>query len=412
MDMKSKNYSRLSIRALFKIGKIFFSMINILFVFSSQKRKYPQNILIIKTHAIGDVLLVTPSIRYIRKTFPNAKISMLIGDWSKEALKGNPYIDEIITFEDSILQKKKIIKLLHLIFQLRQKKYDLCIMFHCNPIIHLMAFLIGVPQRIGFEEGNSGFSLTHKVPMEQGLTGRYMADIYLDLIDSRRIIKRNNGLDFFLKEDEKKFAASILEKYGISKNTLLVSMAPGGGRNPREDVLVKQWSPKGFREVAESIIKDFNGSVIILGSSDDSVIAEEIVDNLSPTPINLCGLTTLRESAALIRKSNLLITNDSAPHHIAVALGVPSITVFGPTMPETFIPEHSRQKHLFVQSKLECSPCYKGLFPGCKEPKCMEHVSVEQVIFLIRKILQIQQNGVNPFPTVSGARRRNYKELI
>lgn len=407
-----KNYSKLYIRFLFHIGELVFSGLNKILSSQSTGKRNPRNILIIKTHAIGDVLLVTPSIRYIRKKFPNAKISMLIGDWSKEALKGNPYIDEIITFEDSILQKKKIIKLLHLIFQLRQKKYDFCIMFHCNPIIHLMAFLIGSPQRIGFEEENSGFSLTHKVPMEQGLTGRYMADIYLDLIDSRRIIKRNNGLDFFLKEDEKKFAASILEKYGISKNTLLVSMAPGGGRNPREDVLVKQWSPKGFREVAESIIKDFNGSVIMLGSADDSVIAEEIVDNLSPTPINLCGLTTLRESAALIGESNLLITNDSAPHHIAVALGVPSITIFGPTMPETFIPDHGRDKHLYVKSKLDCSPCYKGLFPGCKEPKCMEHVSVEQVICLIRKILEIQQNSVNPFPTVSGDRRRSYKELI
>ena len=406
-----KNYSNLSIRFISRIGEVVFSGLNKILSSRSLSKRDPQNILIIKTHAIGDVLLVTPSIRYVREKFSKAKISLLVGNWSKEVIEGNPFIDKLISFDDSILLKKKVIKFLKLIYELRKQKYDLCIMFHCNPIIHLMAFLIGVPQRMGFEEGNSGFSLTHKVPMEQGLTGRYMADIYFDLVDSGRTIKRDNRLDFFLKEDEKKFAASILEKYGIPKNTLLVSMAPGGGRNPREDVLVKQWSPKGFREVAESIIKDFNGSVILLGSSDDRMIAEEIVDNLSPNPINLCGLTTLRESAALIGESNLLITNDSAPHHIAVALGVPSITIFGPTMPETFIPEHSRQKHLFVQSKLECSPCYKGLFPGCKEPKCMEHVSVEQVLSVIRKMLQIQQNTVNPFPPVSGARRLNHKEL-
>src|SRR4030067_2417530 len=136
----ANNYSKFYIKLIFKIGKILFAGLNRISLFFYNGRNTPKNILIIKTHAIGDVLLVTPSIRYIRKRFPNAKISMLIGDWSKEALKGNPYIDEIITFEDSILQKKKIIKLLHLIFQLRQKKYDLCIMFHCNPIIHLMAF--------------------------------------------------------------------------------------------------------------------------------------------------------------------------------------------------------------------------------------------------------------------------------
>lgn len=390
-----KNYSKLYIRFLFLIGELVFSGLNKILSSQSTGKRNPQNILIIKTHAIGDVLLVTPSIRYVRKKFPKAKISMLVGNWAKEVIEENPYIDKLISFDDSILLKKKVTKFLKLIYKLRKEKYDLCIMFHCNPIIHLMAFLIGSPQRMGFEEGNSGFSLTHKVPMEQGLTGRYMADIYFDLVDSGRIIKRNNRLDFFLKEDEKKFAVSILEKYGITKNTFLVSMAPGGGRNPREDVLAKQWSPKGFREVAESIIKDFNGSVIILGSSNDSVIAEEIVDNLSLNPVNLCGLTTLRESAALIGKSNLLITNDSAPHHIAVALGVPSITIFGPTMPETFIPDHGRDKHLYVKSKLDCSPCYKGLFPGCHKPKCMEYISSEDVISLIKNLVTSKKVEMN-----------------
>ena len=134
------NYSKFYIKFLFRAAEVVFLGLNKVFSSRLRDRRDPQNILIIKTHAIGDVLLVTPSIRYVRKKFPNAKISMLIGDWSKEALKGNPYIDEIITFEDLILQKKKIIKLLHLILQLRQKKYDLCVIFHCNPLIHLMAF--------------------------------------------------------------------------------------------------------------------------------------------------------------------------------------------------------------------------------------------------------------------------------
>ena len=388
------NYSKFYGKFLFSAGSLFFAMLNKLFSYRLLNRKDPENILLIKTHAIGDVLLITPSIRHVRQKFPKAKITMLVGNWSKDIIEGNPYINELISFDDSILLKKRIIKILKLIYKLRKEKYDLCIMFHCNPFIHIMAFLIGVPQRMGFEEGNSGFSLTCKVPMEENLTGRYMGDIYRDLVDSEKTFKRDNRLDFFLKEDEKENAASILKKYDISKNDLLVSMAPGGGMNPRENVLAKRWSPEGFREVAESIINDFKGRVIILGSSDDRLIAEEIVDNISPKPVNLCGLMTLRQSAALIRASNLLITNDSAPHHIAVALGIPSITIFGPTMPETFIPEYGRDKHLYVKSKLDCSPCYKGLFPGCREPKCMEYVSAKEVISLIKNIL-INRNSKN-----------------
>ena len=391
----TENYSKFYIKLISSTGKIFFSGLNKLSSFLHRSRGDPQNILIVKTHALGDVLLITPSIRYLRGKFPKAKISMLVGNWAKEVIEENPYVDKLISFDDSILLKKKVIKILKLIYKLRKEKYDLCIVFHCNPIIHLMAFLIGSPQRMGFEEESSGFSLTYKVPMEQGLTGRYMGDIYFDLVDSGKAIKRDNRLDFFLRDDEKKFAVSLLERYGIGKNNLLVCIAPGGGMNPREDVLAKRWSPKGFREVAQSLIKDYNGSVIILGSSGDRLIAEEIVDNISPKPINLCSLLTLRQSAALIGESNLLITNDSAPHHVAVALGIPSITIFGPTMPETFIPDHGRDKHLYVKSKLDCSPCYKGLFPGCNKPKCMEYISAEDVISLIKNLVTSKKVEMN-----------------
>lgn len=382
----ANNYSKLYIKLIFAAGEIFFSGLDRLSSFLHGSRNNPKNILIVKTHAIGDVLLITPSIRYIKEKFPEARISMLVGKWSKDVMEGNPNIDKLITFDDSILLKKKVIKFLKLIYELRKEKYDLCIMFHCNPIIHLMAFLIGASQRMGFEEENSGFSLTCKVPMEQGLSGRYMGDIYFDLVDPEKAVQRDMRLTLVLMEDERKFALSILEKHGITKNNFIVSIAPGGGMNPRENVLAKRWGPEGFREVVKSIINDFNGRVLMLGSSHDKAVAEKIVDGVSQKAANLCGLVTLRQSAALIGESNLLITNDSAPHHIAVAMGVPSITIFGPTMPETFISEHERDKHLYVKSKLDCSPCYKGLFPGCQEPKCMEYVSAKEVISLIRSL--------------------------
>ena len=390
----ANNYSKFYIKLIFKIGKILFAGLNRISLFFYNGRNTPKNILIVKTHAIGDVLLITPSIRYIREKFPESRISMLVGKWSKEVVVGNPYIDKLITFDDSILLNKKVIEFLKLIFQLRKEKYDLCILFHCNPIIHLIAFFIGSSQRMGFEEGNSGFSLTHKVPMEQGLSGRYMGDIYFDLVDPEKTVKRDMRLTLVFMESEKNIAQETLKKYGVTKNSFFVSIAPGGGMNPRENVLAKRWLPSGFKEVAKSIINDFNGKVLILGSSHDRDVGEEISTDIWPKPVNLCGLVTLRQSAALIGESNLLITNDSAPHHIAVALCVPSITIFGPTMPETFIPEHGRDKHLYVKSKLDCSPCYKGLFPGCKEPKCMEYVSANEVIFLIKKIL-INQNTTN-----------------
>ena len=102
------NYSESYIKLIFKAGEILFSGLKRLSLFLHSTKSSPKNILIIKTHAIGDVLLITPSIRHIREKFPEARISMLVGKWSKEVVEGNPYIDKLITFDDSILLNKKI----------------------------------------------------------------------------------------------------------------------------------------------------------------------------------------------------------------------------------------------------------------------------------------------------------------
>ena len=103
-----KNYSNLSIRFISRIGEVVFSGLNKILSSRSLSKRDPQNILIIKTHAIGDVLLVTPSIRYVREKFSKAKISLLVGNWSKEVIEGNPFIDKLISFDDSILLKKRL----------------------------------------------------------------------------------------------------------------------------------------------------------------------------------------------------------------------------------------------------------------------------------------------------------------
>ena len=138
-----------------------------------------KKILVIKTQAIGDVLLTTPSIRALRQKHPEAHITAMVGDWSKDALIGNPYLDDVIPYEDAYLLKFRIGKILRLVNFLRKKHFDKIFMFHPSGYIHFLGFLAGCSQRIGFVRDNSGFSLTEKIPWPENGHHEYVVQTYL-----------------------------------------------------------------------------------------------------------------------------------------------------------------------------------------------------------------------------------------
>lgn len=340
------------------------------------------NILIIKTHAIGDVLWITPSIRKIKEIFPQSKISFLVGNWSKDVLIGNPFIDEIISFDERILLEKKIFRFLNLIRQMRKRRFDRCIIFHSHPFMHFLGFLTGAPARIGFADPKRrSLFLTDPVPQQTGFKkragGRYMPDVYMDVVCfQRHNQKEKYPLEMYLYPEEKESAEAIMSKAGIHKP--FVAVAPGGGVNPRQTVLGKRWPPEYFASIADYLVNKHETTVVLVGGKSDMDVAEKVIENSKYKIHNLCGKTSIREAASIIDKSILLICNDSSLLHIAVALGIPSITMFGPTGPSSCIPPNDSM-HIYNCSILECSPCYIGMDFSCKDVRCMHYISVEDV---------------------------------
>jgi len=342
-------------------------------------------ILIVKTHAIGDLLLVTPSIRAIRGLFPDAEISLLTGAWSAPVLQNNPYIDEIISVDDDILFQRKWMAIWGLVRRLKRKHYDLAFILQPSGKIRFMVFSAMIKERIGLAFEGKGFFLTDPVLWEPKRS-RYIAENYLDVV--RKVGKGDfdTVLDLFLTDDEIMRAERFLKERGIDSRRKLIGIAPGGGKNPRDYVPMKLWGRERFVEVIRKVRGQFDVGVVLFGSEHDREICGYIRSNTPEGVIDTSGEVDLRGLMALIKRCELLLTNDSAPVHFAIALGTPTVTLFGPTNPYTLLPNDPN--HVAITSTVNCSPCYSHeAFPGCDAPCCMDYIDVETVFNVVAKKL-------------------------
>jgi heptosyltransferase-2 len=209
---------------------------------------------------------------------------------------------------------------------------------------------------------------------------------YLDVVQKIEDGNYDTRLDLFLTDSEIEEANKYLGKKGIDKEKKLIGFAPGGGKNPRDFVPMKIWDIGKFADIINRIEKNFNVSIVLFGGKSDIEVCRQIKSETSDKVIDTSGEVALRGLMALIQKCDLLVTNDSAPVHFAVALKTPTVTIFGPTNPYSLLPDDT--KHIAVQSPISCSPCYSHkAFPGCDTPCCMDYIETDDVYNAIVKQL-------------------------
>ena len=371
-----------------KLKKLLFGvlgfLIRVLDAISHKKPPFPpQSICFLRTHAIGDVLLTTAAVRAARLAWPQAHITVLVGQRSRQALEGNPYIDSLESFPEEWWFGKKYGKIFGLTWRMFRKRKDVLVILHASPLIHLWGFLLNAPIRVGFDENGSGFALTHPVVRKEEDYDRYLGDVNLDLVRALGISTADFQLDFFPSADELNAARCFIPTPVGADRRLLLGVAPGGGQNAFEKINVKHWPASHYAELIAELARDHEIDFLLLGDKNDIQIDEivKIVNSYADERIrlvNLKGRTTFRELAALIRHLDIIITNDSSPLHLAVALDKPIVALFGPTANWACFPPGPKRTAL--QSPSHCSPCYTyGRFPGCPDPTCMADLPVKIV---------------------------------
>ena len=346
----------------------------------------PKRILFIKLCCIGDVLFSTPTIRAFRRSFPDAHIAYLIGTWTKDVVSGNPHVNEVIIFDAPYLRVSRI-KRMYLtarcIRQLRRKKFDTAVVFHRTASAGLLTYLSHIKHRIGFDYGGRGFAYTAKIFYDDRV---HEVDRYLSLAQVVGVEPAGIEMEMQPTPAAHAHAEGLLSDAGVSEGDVLVAMQPGGGHNPGAVMPIKQWGWQNFAQLSDELADKYNAKIILIGGKIDFHLAERILSATKNKPINLVGKTTFLQLSAVQQRCRLFIGGDSGPLHIAAAVGIPTVGLFGPSDPRLVAPRG--EKHTCIWKQPNCAPCYtpesvmKGDFESCPTGKleCMKSISIGDVM--------------------------------
>lgn len=340
-----------------------------------------KRILIIQTAFIGDVILTLPLLQLSRKTFPNAEIDFIAIPAAKSILQTHEDVNELIIYDKR--DSDRGIKQFHnMVKKLRGKQYDLALVPHRSLRSATLAFLSRATQRIGFHRSAGKFLLTDIIPYPADGTHEINRNLHLlkpfQIDPSKKVYPRLS----FSDEDEA-IVEKWLERNVPDNSKRVVTIAPGSVWN------TKRWLPERFSEVAD-LLTDEGFKVVLIGGPADVELAGQII-SLSRSPIaNAVGEMSIRQSALLIKKSMLLLTNDSAPMHLAVSVGIRVVAIFGPTITGFGFYPYGEKDIVIETDGLSCRPCGNHGGNACpiKTFDCMKNITSETVANEVLSIIR------------------------
>lgn len=316
--------------------------------------------------------MTTPLIRQTRKNYPDSQIDFLIGSSASKVLINNNYINNTIKFDEKIFIKKDIIKYFSLIKQIRKNKYDLIFVLDKHKAFNLTAKLFGIKERIGFNRGNEGKSLTKKVEYTQE---KHEIIYYLDLLNTIKSANYNDTkLDIFTTKEDKEYARNFFRKNNLIKP---IGICPGGGVNPAQSLPEKIWSAEKFIELIKKL--SIENKIVLVGGPSDQEINDKIQKEVEVS--STISNTTLQQSAEIMRLCKLIICNDSGPMHLASAVNDNIISLFGPTNPKILAPLNKNSQYIWKEK--ESSYNIRGRIS--KNNKSIDKIDVEDIIIKVKK---------------------------
>ncbi|MCK4912200.1 MAG: lipopolysaccharide heptosyltransferase II [Candidatus Omnitrophica bacterium] len=332
-----------------------------------------KRILVIGVNWLGDSLFITPVFKALKSKFPDSYLGVMVVERVKGVFQDNPYIDQVIVFDEKGQHKSFFAKLKFIQF-LKNKKFDTAFFIHRSFTRVLVCFLAGIESRIGYQRLKNSFVLNKKIDPPKGVIHRQ--DHYLYLFEKTGIIIEDKLPSFFIPEGIKLKISSDLESLKEKYNCLI-------GINPLANWDLKRWPRDYFANLADSLAKDFKAAIIFVGTEAERAVIEEIQGIMKQDSFNFCGKTNLKELGALMQNLKLFISNDSGPAHLAASLGVNTVVIFGPTSAEITAPLGGAVK--VIRKDIDCQiPCYKL---DCQDNICLKDLGVEEVYSQARSML-------------------------
>lgn len=345
-----------------------------------------RNILVIQTAFPGDVILTLPMVQQLRKFHPEAGIDLLVTPSSAELLRNHPAIRSALSY-DKRNTESGIGGFLQQVKKIRSLGYGLAIIPHRSIRSASLALAGGIPARIGFETSAGRSLLTGRVPYDPSA---HEVDRNLSLLTAIGLTRPSREFpELYPSDDDRGRVASVLEEAGIGGG-VVVGIAPGTVWN------TKQWLPERFAECIRSLRND-GIHVVLVGGSQDRELCRRLAgaEGGSGRVLPAAGLLTFLQSAELIRRCAVLVSNDSAPMHLALAMRTPVVAIFGATVPAFGFAPFGDRDIVLGTDGLRCRPCSIHGSSVCPIGtfECMTGVPASSVLEKVRSILGVAEAG-------------------
>jgi predicted lipopolysaccharide heptosyltransferase III len=342
--------------------------------------KEPARILVIKLRYVGDVLLATPVLTRLRGGFPKARLAMLVNEGTEEVVEGHPALDEVL-----VMEKGPLLRQWRFIRTLRARRFDLVVDLTDGDRSALLAWLSGAPVRLGYNSEGRWRGRLYSEIIQADRFGMHTVAYHLTATEALGLTGPPPPPILTVVPEARREADRLLRDAGIEDTWPLVCLHPGARW------WFKSWPPERFAALADLIQAETSSLALFLGGELERGVMSRIAARMTTPYRTLIGRTGLKELAAVLERATLMVSNDNGPMHMAAALGVPVIGLFGPSDPAVWGP-WGEGHHVFYKG-LDCRACFH---PDCfrGEQNCMRLITLDEVWGAVRRVLQ---RGPSPY---------------
>jgi heptosyltransferase-2 len=336
------------------------------------------NIMIRATNWVGDAILALPAIRAVRRKFPEARISIVARPYVAEIYGEQSICDDLIAY-DPMGAHRGWSGRTALASELRARKFDVALLLQNAFDAAWLAWRSAIPERIGYARDARRLLLTKAIAGPRaGEIPAHEKFYYLELVRRAGWIEQlpdDPHIALHVPEARRAKAADTLLEAGVRPHAVRVAIGAGASYGS-----AKCWPPERFAEWANRFQAETSGDVILFGTAAEAGVSNAIIAGMKKKPIDLTGKTAIGDLPALLSQCQLFLGNDSGAMHVAAAVGVPVVAVFGPTDPFGTAPVTPRCS--IVRDKPYCSPCFLRRCPT--DHRCMKTITLEMVAAAVK----------------------------
>ena len=329
-----------------------------------QHREPYKRLLVVKFWGIGNIIRVSPTLKGIRKRFPGARITFITLSQNRGVYEDDNLYDEIIylnlhsvyTFLWDVVKK---------FFLLRRKKFDLVL--DLEPLANfseIVSFYVGVGTRVGFSVPGRRSLFTVKVPFRED---EHISQTFYRILSPFGVEISHDlmPVSISISNESKSEIHRYLTENGIEPADFVIAV----NVNASSVADARRWRPERFAELIKKLDSELDVKFILIGAQNERERVQEVIDMTGGIGLNLAGKTDLKQASAALERANIFVTNDSGPMHIGMAIGTPTVALFGPESPARYGPISGN--HIAIHKGHDCSPCIK--FSEAKKIKCREN---------------------------------------